>query len=385
MRRLTQRAILAVGTLSLAAMAVAAATQMELELPPVSDNAALQYWQAFAMLPAIQSEQEKLLEKWAEAPLDDSTNKLLDQSHASLMFLHRGAKLRRCDWGLDYRDGVSMFLPHLAKAHTLSRLAALDARRSFETHQGVRAREDAFGMLALARQVGSDQTLVSMLVCYAIEGMTIDAVAPYLPEVSASHAEALSEFSALPPSPRLEKGVLCEKRMAGSIIQQLQNAERQRPGSWREIWRAILGKDNPDPFKDIESLEQLIGEMRRFEPVYDELAQLAALPADEYDIKYPMFVERTEHEHPAAKLLLPAMQKVVTAKRRSEARMAMLLAAIAVVEGGEEKLASLNDPFGDGPFTYRKLDNGFELSSKLQQNDKPVTLVIGQKKAPAKQ
>jgi hypothetical protein len=96
-------------------------------------------------------------------------------------------------------------------------------------------------------------------------------------------------------------------------------------------------------------------------------------------------VERTEHEHPAAKLLLPAMQKVVTAKRRSEARMAMLLAAIAVVEGGEEKLASLNDPFGDGPFTYRKLDNGFELSSKLQQNDKPVTLVIGQKKAPAKQ
>jgi hypothetical protein len=74
------------------------------------------------------------------------------------------------------------------------------------------------------------------------------------------------------------------------------------------------------------------------------------------------------------------VQKIVTAQRRSEARMAMLLAAIAVVEGGPEKLAGINDPFGDGPFGYRKLEPGFELSSKLQENGKPVKLVIGQKK-----
>ena len=52
-----------------------------------------------------------------------------------------------------------------------------------------------------------------------------------------------------------------------------------------------------------------------------------------------------------------------------------------VVEGGPEKLASIKDPFGDGPFGYKKLDTGFELSSKLQQDGKPVTLVIGQKPA----
>jgi len=70
----------------------------------------------------------------------------------------------------------------------------------------------------------------------------------------------------------------------------------------------------------------------------------------------------------------------VTAQRRSEVRMAMLLAAVAVVEGGPEKLAGIKDPFGDGPFGYRKLDSGFELSSKLLEKDKPVTLAIGQKK-----
>ena len=29
------------------------------------------------------------------------------------MYLHRGAKLPRCDWSLDYEDGVSLRLPHL--------------------------------------------------------------------------------------------------------------------------------------------------------------------------------------------------------------------------------------------------------------------------------
>src|SRR5215210_9007930 len=187
MQRPNQRTMLALVLLSLAGLLVAAKTQTALELPPVSDNAALQYWQAFAMLPALDAKQEKLLENWSEAPMDDAARKFLDQSHASLMFLRRGAKLQRCDWGIDYRDGISTFLPHLGKARILARLAALDARRAFEAQQGDRAREDAFAMMALARHAGTDHTLVGTLVCYAIEEMTVDAVAPYLPEVSASY------------------------------------------------------------------------------------------------------------------------------------------------------------------------------------------------------
>lgn len=385
MRHPNRRTMLTIVLLLLVGLAATAKTQTAMELPPVSDNAALQYWQAFAMLPALDAKQEKLLESWAEAPLDAAARKLLDQSHASLMFLHRGAKLQRCDWGIDYRDGLSMYLPHLGKARVLARLAALDARWALEARQGDRAREDAFGMVALAHHVGSDHTLVSTLVCYAIEGMAIDAVAPYLPEVSASYKDAVSAFQSLPPSPRLEEAMLCEKRLASSIINQLQNAEIHRPGSWREVWHSMLGKDNPDPLKDIENLGQLVKLMEKFMPVYDELYQLIALPAKEFDTKYPAFAARTEAAQGLAKLLLPSVQKIVTAQRRSQARMAMLLAAIAVVEGGQEKLAGIKDPFGDGPFGYRKLDAGFELSSKFQDNGKAVTLVVGQKKAASPQ
>jgi hypothetical protein len=299
------------------------------------------------------------------------------------MYLHRGAKLRKCDWGLDYRDGVSMLLPHVAKSRTLARLAALDARRALEAGQSDRARDDAYGMFALARQVGGDHTLVSMLVCYSIENMAIDAVAPYVPQMNASYDQAVKMFQTLTPSPPLSQGVYCEKRLVRTIINQLQQAEARRAGSWREQWQSIAGKDTPESLKKIDSLEKLVQIVEEFQSVYDELAQLTTLPPREFDAQYPAFVDRAEAESPVAKLLLPAMQKVVTAQRRSQARTEMLLAAIAVVEGGPEKLAAIKDPFGDGPFGFRKLEEGFELSSKLQVEGKPVGLVIGQTKSSA--
>jgi hypothetical protein len=371
----------ALALLPLAFATVAAESLRSLELPPVSDNAALQYWQAFAMLPALDASQEKMLETPPDGPLNEAAVKLVDQSHASLLYLHRGAKLRKCDWGLNYRDGISMLLPHVAKSRTLARLAALDARRAFEAGQSERARDDAYGMFALARQVGGDHTLVSMLVCYSIEEMAINVVAPYVPKINASYEQAVKMFQTLPPSPPLSQGVFCEKLLSRSIINQLQQAEKRKAGSWRKLWQ--LDMQAPEPLRTVESLEKLVQLVDEFQSVYDELAQLTTLPPREFDAKYPAFVERAEADSPIAKLLLPAMQKVVTAQRHSQVRTEMLLAAIAVVEGGPEKLESIKDPFGDGPFGYKKLDEGFELSSKLQAEGKPVTLVIGQKKSPA--
>ena len=68
---------------------------------------------------------------------------------------------------------------------------------------------------------------------------------------------------------------------------------------------------------------------------------------------------------PLAGTLLPAIDVIRAKQERGQARMAMLLAAIAFVEGGPEKLKEIKDPFGDGPFEYKALDQGFELKSKL--------------------
>jgi hypothetical protein len=380
MRRLTQRSTLAGCVLLGSVLAVAASAQPADEMPKVSDNAALQYWQAFGMLPALDAEQEKLLEDWDTVPLDDAAVKLLEQSRTSVMYLRRGAKLQRCDWGLDYNDGVSLHLPHLAKARTLARIAALDARQAFNQRRSNDAREDVMSLMALARHVGADPILVSTIVRYGIESLAIDAVTPHLPKMNADHAEAAAMFASLPQATTVRQSVFAEKKFfAEWIIRKLKDAEQTRKGSWRELWVALAAPEMPDSLKGVDTYEQATKMMEDFLPVYDELATLVDLPKGEFDSKYPPFAERARSISPVADLLLPAMDKTLGVTRRGDARAAMLLAAIAVVEGGPEKLAGIKDPYGDGPFAYRALGEGFELTSKLVVDGKPVTLTVGDK------
>jgi hypothetical protein len=70
---------------------------------------------------------------------------------------------------------------------------------------------------------------------------------------------------------------------------------------------------------------------------------------------------------------------MVATERRTQTRMALFKAALAVVQDGPDKLKDIKDPFGDGPFEYRALDKGFELESKLLYHEKPVTLTVGQR------
>jgi hypothetical protein len=351
--------------------------QEKFDFPPVAENAALQYWQGFAKLPALDAKQEKLLDNWAKEPLGVATSSLLDQCQDSLKFLHRGAKLRKCDWGLDYSDGISMQLPHLSKARTLARVAALDARRALAVGNTDAAGNDMVGIVAMARHIGSDTTLVSALVCFAMEGMVVDLAAPLIPELNVPYDEALKAFESLPPRPRLDVTLAGDKRLASSMIQQLLDAERQRPGSWLETWLAMLGPNGPESLKHPGSLEEITKQLEGFFATYDELAKLVVLPPAEFEAQFPPFVKRARAANRMADLLLPSVDQALMTFRRGEARMAMLLAAIAVVESGPEKLAEIKDPFGDGPFGYKKLETGFELSSKLMEQGRPVTLTIG--------
>jgi hypothetical protein len=378
MRHSSRQAVAAGWILTALIGASVASGQEQFQLPPVSDNAALQYWQAFAMLPALDADQEKLLENWADAPLDDAVRKVLTDSQASLMFLHRGGKRRRCDWGLDYNDGVSLYLPHVAKARTLGRIAALDARRAFAEGQPLAAAQRAADMMALGRQIGGDYTMVSTLVCYAAENIVVDLLAPHVPELDAEYSKSVRMLEMLPPSPDLSHSVACEKQLGASISRQLREIEDRQKGAWREAWLGMASPDVPEALRQIESLDEVLRLLEEFQSVYDELAQLVTLPAKQFDEKYPEFAKRARAENPIAELLLPAMDKVIAAQRRTETRLASLLAGIAVAERGPTALAEIDDPFGDGPFAYREVEGGFELSSGLVHEGSPVTVRFGQ-------
>lgn len=344
-------------------------------------NAALQYWQAFNAMPTLDKQQEEILNNWQTAPLDDAAQKLIEASRTSLMYLHRGAKLERCDWGLDYNDGLSLLLPHLAKARQLALLAALRGRSEFEAGNSKGARTDATAIMRLARHTGRDPIMISILVRHLIEGIVVDLVAPHLPDVKAPPESVLAEFKSLPPAATLEQSLAMEKKyMAGHIINELKKAEANKPGSWKPLWLAMLGNEATEELKNAESLEQTLKWVNDTLPAYDELARMVALSPAEFDKQYPAFKEETTRSSPVAAVLLPAIDKLRGTENRSRVRMDMLLAATAVVHSGPEALESTKDLFGDGPYEYRKLESGFELSSRLTHEGKPVTLRIGRSK-----
>jgi len=377
--RLVRFAMLLLG-LTFLAQAVATA-QVPDGRSDLATNAALQYWQAFSQMPTLDKDQERVLGEWSTVSLDEpAVNKLLDASRASLMYLHRGAALAKCDWGLDYNDGISMLMPHLAKARDLARLAALDGRRAFEHRNWKAGRQCATSIMVLARHVGRDPVMIGLLVRLNLEGMVVDLVAPYVPEIKTSYSQAEAMFDGLPPAITLEQSIRFEKNwMAGWIIPHLKAEEQRQKGGGLELWKKFI--DNPEvpaALREPKSLDDAIKLVEDTIPIYDDLARMAALPNDKFDAQYPAFKQKTKADHPLAALLLPSIDSLRAKEQRNQARVAMLLAGIAVVESGPEKLKELRSAFG--PYEYRALDKGFELKSKLLYEGQPVTLTLGQRK-----
>jgi hypothetical protein len=342
-------------------------------------NAALQYWQAFAQMPALDEEQQKILDEWSTVSLKDpSVEKLVTESHNSIKYLHRAARLERCDWGLDYNDGVSLMLPHLPKARDLARLAALHARYEMERGNSRALRDDATGMMALARHVARDPIMICVLVRFLIQDMVVDLVAPYVPQLDAKYADSKAMLESLPPS----SGVLDTFDMEREyflvwIVRKIKEEEKRDPGAGLKLWNNLLGPDAPRALKQIQSLDQAIKLTEGVIPVYDELKELVALPPAEFDARYPDFQQQNLKPDTVAAFLIPQIDNLLAKERRSQARVAMLLAAIAVAEGGPNQLKDIDDPFGSGPFEFHKLDKGFELKSQLRYEGEQVTLKIG--------
>ena len=117
-------------------------------------NAALSYWKAFHFMPRMNQNEIKVVSEWKTAKLEDLPP-FVEGTPAWLTFLHRGAKIKECNWGQDYdEDGIHHLLPHLDKGRMMTRLALAKARYRFEQADTEGGVEDVLAVLALARHLG---------------------------------------------------------------------------------------------------------------------------------------------------------------------------------------------------------------------------------------
>ena len=60
-------------------------------------------------------------------------------------------------------------------------------------------------------------------------------------------------------------------------------------------------------------------------------------------------------------------------------RAHLLQVALAIQVEGRDALKNFADPVVGGPLEYSAFPGGFELRSKWKLEDKPITLVVGQR------
>ncbi len=357
------------------------------EEPQSASNAALRYWQAFAVMPQLDEQEARHFggtpggeypPNYFGAPLNDIAVGLIRRSDTALMLLHRGAKQPDCAWGVDLDDGPHALLPHTSKARHLAGLACLRAKYRFERGQHAAGVDDVMAVLTLARQVGADRTLVGLYVQWATEKQAIDIAAAHLPKLERAALEQLAtQFDGLPQGGSLQRTLQVEKDyLLGWYIKQLRS---NQAGTSIEN---IFGPDvqTLEVAKSVAApLEKMAEMLEAIRPFYDELGQLADLPPDERSSRLASVQQKAQEASPLAQLFIPGYRITFENEPQARTRVAMFKAAIDIVRGGADKVATHTDPYG-GAIAYRPLGTAgaFELSSQLQVKGSRFRMKFGE-------
>jgi hypothetical protein len=366
------------GCLVLLAVPVSRAQTTEL-----GRNAALQYWPAFNFLPRQEADLKKL-ENWKTIPLDADSEKLL----SSLRYLHAGAQMKQCDWGVDLSQGPYTLLPFLNKSRPLTYQACLRVRFDISQKHWTDAVEHAGDALVAARHVANPPVMISMLVSYADERDVIDALTP---DLAAFDRESLARLSArldsLPPTPRLEDSLKQESRMTVDWAVKKVRDAGPNP-NWNEVLGFVAIGDEGKPAG--KTPDQLVREAggspdavaKKFEdlrPFYQEVEKLAGESLTQAEFaKQAQAITSRYAANPFAGPILPNLTKVHEAVTAAQTRMTLLRAAIAVLQNGPEAEKQFTDT-DHQPITYQARPGGFEVSSKITYRNQPLTLTVGGK------
>jgi RNA polymerase sigma factor (sigma-70 family) len=360
---------------------------------PASDpdrgaNAALPYGQAFVALRRVSGTQ-KLSAECVTMPLDAHARELVTLGAYALRMMHRGAALPRCDWAAPADWGIDISFTRTDGALALSALACLRARLRFEEGHAAEAVEDVAAALTLARHLSQDGTLDGLRAGYQIEQNAGEALAISLPGLDANAVRDLAaRLDALPPGgivaaatlrmqETLLDWIIGEVREANdpdsllAFLTQLSGFKGDPPDKNRARGRALLEACGGTATGVLKFAEQM-------RPACAPLAKALDRPPDQVAREFEREAAKLAG-NPVFKVFAPALDNVRGRRARADVRRALLAAALAVRLDGQGALKDHPDPVIGGPFEYMAFDGGFELRSKLKQDDTPLALTVGRR------
>jgi hypothetical protein len=368
-------------------------------------NPALLYGRGFLLAPELaQADSDYLFtNNWQGQPLPERVGKLLGGYDNQFKLVRQAAHAAvPCDWGIDMSAGPATLLPGLARAKAVAVTTRLRVPWHLQNGREADARDDLLGAFALARNIATDGTLISTLVQIASEAINCSTIAANFGRFSPETLKQIADGLDGPPARRTVAECLpTEKTLfLDWTRRKVLELQRQNPGNDAKVMEGIrhlfdgfeveqTGQPNQLWLRLVQAAggtsDGVLKLLRDREQLYERAVPLLSLPYHEYQSKIKAFIEEVEKSsNPFVAETTPPFIKSRQREFRILATLAMVRAGIEYKLRGEAGLKSVNDPCGEGPFTFQRfifegVDRGFELRSGFNLDKNIVVLIFVEK------
>jgi hypothetical protein len=375
-------------------------------------NPALLYYQAFLVAPDLpQADSDYLWTKeWQGHELPERYGKLMAGYDNEFKLVRQAARSAvPCDWGIDMSEGPAALLPHLARSKAVVQTAKFRALWALQQGRQTDAREELVAALVLGRNGARDGTLISTLVQIAVESIDCRTVAELFGQFSPENLQQLLDgFDAAPARRTVADCIATEKAFfLDWIVRRIVALQQANPGDDAKVMNGIrellasaleapADGEQPLPANSWERIVKAAGGtsagvvrlIHELEPHEQQLAVVLALPHGEYEGRMEQLMAEIQRSpNPLLALLFPPWEKVRSRDLMGLMNLAMVRAAVEYKLHGEAGLQSVTDPWGQGPFEFKRfvfqgVDRGFELKSACRKNGWPEVLIFVEKAGP---
>jgi len=375
-----------ISKLLLATVLASAASSVAAPLAPRTDiNPAVLYWQAFSLYPELDQELKKeFLATPPRLPQADA-EPVLKKFDGMFKYLRRAAQMKvPCDWGIDLSEGPEALMPNLIKIRQAAQAAVARVHYALEAGRDLQAVDDLVAIIVLGRNAGTDGTLVGAMIGIAVEGLINDFMARnfylFSPPALLSFVK---QVEAAPARSTVKKAMQFEEQaFLQWFIAKLEGFRAAHPqdesqalAQSRELFKSTIETDSAKLDRIFGSagntMAGLIAYLQQLKPVYEAILKAAEAPPEKLEETAAAIHELVEHHtNLIARVMFPNVEKARKTELGAIARSAMIRAAVALRLEGDAGFQKIRDPFGDGPFTLRRLsagsgEQGFELDSRV--------------------
>jgi hypothetical protein len=188
-------------------LAATGGARAQAKFPPDSDNAALRYWTALTEVSNTLDEDEttrNLLSATIRGEIPWDENKLgpiLEANADAVQAMQRGAKLPKCNWGLDYRLGVTTPVQMVMRARGLERLNTVEGIRELAKGNGEAAVTTWLSGIRFSQDVGRGGPAILALVASAMLMDTFQAVTAQAKQGRLQQAQKKALYEAIKELP----------------------------------------------------------------------------------------------------------------------------------------------------------------------------------------